>query len=284
MFVIAGVTGHVGSVAAHSLMEKGQKIKVLVRDEKKGKDWSKKGAEVAIGDLENQEFLTAAFKGAKSIFLLLPPNWASKNILADQKKLGATMAAAVKAAHVPHVVLLSSNGADLADGTGPIKGLFHFENALRGTGTKVTAIRAGMFMENVGQAIMAAKSAGIYPNMIPSRDMAMPMIATKDIGQLVAQVMMEGPKTEIICLNGPAYSINQLAEKVSKALSKKLNIVDIPQSGWLNALTQAGVPQPWAEQYVEMYNGLLAGTITAKGDRTVVGKTEVDEVIKGILS
>lgn len=283
MFVIAGVTGHVGSVAAKTLLEQGQKTKVLVRDEKKGTTWSKLKAEVAVGGLEDQSFLTTAFKGAKGAFVLLPPNWASTNILADQKKLGTTIAAAVKAAGVPHVVLLSSNGADIPEGTGPIKGLFHFENALRATGTKLTAIRAGMFMENVERSIETAKTAGIYANMLPSRDMAMSMIATKDIGVLVASALMEGAKNEIINIDGPAYSTNQIAEKISKAIKKTITIVDIPQPGWLEGMTKGGVPKPWAEQYVEMYQGFMTGKIKPVGDRKVIGKTTLDEVIKAVV-
>ena len=37
MFVIAGATGHVGGGAARELLAKGEKVKVLVRDQAKGK-------------------------------------------------------------------------------------------------------------------------------------------------------------------------------------------------------------------------------------------------------
>jgi uncharacterized protein YbjT (DUF2867 family) len=284
MFIISGVSGHVGAAAADALLSKDQKIKVIVRDEKKGTKWAQRGAEVAVGNLEDQAFLTGILKGADGAFLLLPPDFSSVEILADQKKLGATIAAAVKAAQLPHVVALSSNGADLAEGTGPIKGLYHFENALRASGAKITSIRAGYFMENIGQAIGAAKTAGIYPNMLPSQDIVMPMIATRDIGELVAECLIAGPKTEIVDLTGPGYSVKQLSEKISNALKKPIKIVDIPQAGWLEALTGAGVPKPWAEQYVEMYQGMLSGKVTPKGDRTVVGKTQIDSVITSLVS
>jgi len=284
MFILAGVTGHVGSAAAEFLLSKGAKIKAIVRDAKKGSSWAQRGAQVAIGRLEDQNFLTETMKGAQGAFFLLPPNWASTDILSDQKKLGATIAAAIKAAQVPHVVILSSVGADQAEGTGPIKGLHHFENALRTTGAQVTSIRAGYFMENIAQAIGAAKSAGIYPNMLPSQDMAMPMIATRDIGQLVAQSLLAGPKNEIVDIYGPQYSAKQLAEKVGKALNKTIPIVDIPRSGWLEAMVKGGVPKPWAEQYVEMYTAMLAGKVAPKGNRAVVGKTEIDEVIKALMA
>src|SRR5262245_22567326 len=72
MFVVAGVTGHVGSVVAERLLAKGQKVKVIVRDAAKGAAWSKKGAEVAAGTLEDTAFLTGALRGASGFFALLP--------------------------------------------------------------------------------------------------------------------------------------------------------------------------------------------------------------------
>lgn len=44
MYVIAGVTEHVGSVAAKELLAKKKPVKVIVRDDKKGETWSKQGA------------------------------------------------------------------------------------------------------------------------------------------------------------------------------------------------------------------------------------------------
>ena len=79
MFVIAGVSGNVGSVAAESLLASGQKIKVIVRDHKKGEAWSKRGAEVAVGTLDDEAFLSAALRGAQGFFTLLPPNFAASD-------------------------------------------------------------------------------------------------------------------------------------------------------------------------------------------------------------
>jgi len=44
MYVIAGVTEHVGSVAAMELLAKKKPVNVIVRDAKKGETWSKQGA------------------------------------------------------------------------------------------------------------------------------------------------------------------------------------------------------------------------------------------------
>ena len=284
MFVVAGVTGHVGSVVAEQLLAKGQKVKVLVRDAAKGAAWSQKGAEVAVGPLDDQAFLTGALLGAKGFFTLLPPNYQAADFYATQHATADAIAGAVKASGVPHVVILSSIGADLPTGTGPIRGLHYLENVLRAAGVQLSAIRAGYFQENVGNALEPAKKMGIFPNFSPSADYPMPMIATRDIGALAAQLLVSpSGKSEIVDLLGPAYSIRQVAEKLGAALGKPLQIVDIPQAGWVPALMQGGMSQAVAEILAEMYSGFASGAIVPKGDRTEHGHTTLDEVIKALV-
>jgi len=286
MFVIAGVTGHVGSVVASELLAHGEKVKVLVRDSAKGLAWSKRGAEVSVGKLEDTAFLAGALRGATGFFTLLPPNYTiATGVLGFQKKTADAIAAAVKQSGVPHVVLLSSVGADLPSGTGPIQGLHHFENALRQTGTKLTAIRAGYFQENVGNSLAPAKNAGIFPNMTPSADYPMPMIATRDIGLLAAsELMLPASKSDVVDLSGPAYSIRQVAEKLGAALGKKLNVVDVPPQGQAAAMVQGGMSPEWAALFAEMNAAFASGAIQPKGDRQKTGRTTLDTVVKTIVA
>src|SRR4029079_10619791 len=137
---------------------------------------------VAVGSLEDAAFLAGALKGAQGFFTLLPPNYASKDFYAEQRSTADAIAQGVKQAGVPHVVILSSIGADLDAGNGPIKGLHYLENKIRETGAKLTALRAAYFQENIGQSVSPARDQGIFPNFVPSRDFPMPMIATRDIG------------------------------------------------------------------------------------------------------
>lgn len=285
MVVVAGVTGHVGSVVARELLSRGEKVKVFVRDAEKGRPWSQKGAEVAVGSLEDEGSLTAALRGASGFFVLLPTNFAAPDVFAWQKATSDRIAGAVRASRVPHVVLLSSVGADLAEGTGPIKGLHYLENALRATGATLTAIRAGYFQENVESSLAPARQAGIYPNLSPSADAKMPMIATRDIGELAAKELLAKPAQggEAIDLHGPAYSVREVAEKLGAALGKPLQVVDIPQEGWVPAMVQGGIPPHVAEVFAEMYRAFAQGIIRPKGDRAVQGQTGIDEVIRGLV-
>ena len=285
MFVVAGVSGHVGSVVAKQLLTQKQKVKVIVRDAAKGEEWSHAGAEVAVGSLEDVAFLTSALRGAAGFFTLLPMNFQATDVFGSQRKTADAIAAAVKASGVPHVVQLSSIGADLEAGTGPIKGLHYLEEVLRKTGVKLSAIRAGSFQENVENSVAPARQAGIFPNFSASADYPIPMIATRDIGALAAKSLVSPPaKSEIVDLHGPSYSYRQVAEKLGKALGKTVNIVDVPPAGQVDAMVKGGVPKPIALELAEMYAGFSTGKIAPHGDRMAHGSTQIEEVIRAAIA
>lgn len=281
MFVVAGASGNVGSVVAKTLLAQGRKVRVIVRDAAK----APAGAEAAAGVLEDQAFLAGALRGASGFFTLLPPNYQAADFFASQRKTADAIAGAVRQSAVPHVVMLSSVGADLEAGTGPIKGLHDLEGKLRETGAKLTLIRAGSFQENFRNALGAARGAGIYPSFAGSADYAYPMIATKDIGALAAQALLSPPaKSEVVDLHGPAYSDRQVAQKLGKALGRELKVVEIPAEQHLGALVQAGFSKELAAIFAEMYAGFASGKIAPRGDRLVQGKTKIDEAIAAAVA
>ena len=177
-FVVAGVTGHVGSVVARDLLAAGDSVTVIVREAKKGTEWSARGAKVAVGSLDDAGFVASTVKGADAFFTLIPPHYATGDIYSAQRKSADALAAGIKQGGVPLVVMLSSVGADRADKNGPIKSLHYAENKFRETGTKLVAVRAGSFQENVAGAVAAAKNAGIFPNFLPTADIPAPQVAT----------------------------------------------------------------------------------------------------------
>lgn len=279
MYVVAGVTGNVGSAVADELLAKSKKVRVLVRSEEKGQRFADQGAEVRVGSLDDEAFLEAAFDGADGAFLLLPPNYTTEDFPAYQRKQADVIGAAVKAAGLPHVVLLSSVGADQESGLGPITGLHYLEGKLRETGTKLTALRPGFFMENVAMSLAPAKNMGIYPSFMPP-ELPMPMIATRDIGHQAALALLEpAAKSTIIDIMGPAYSSAQAAAILGEHLGKTLQVVAIPPEGWHQALTQGGMSTHFADLYVEMYTGFSKGLARPVGDRLVEGKTTLPEVV-----
>ena len=285
-YVIAGATGHVGSVAAKELLSRNQSVKIIVRDAAKASDLQNSGASIAAGSLDKADFLSQALAGADGAFLMLPPDNRKKGegFNSAQRRTAESIAAGVSDSRIPYVVLLSSIGADLEKGTGPIQFLHFFENKLRETGTKLAIIRAGSFQENIAAVVPAAVHAGIYPSFLPSLDASVPMIATRDIGHLAAELLLSPPEnSEVIDLLGPAYSARDLCQKLSAALGKQLQLIDVPPERHVDTLVQAGIDREMAEIFAEMYAAIASGKLLPKGDRRATGDTSIDEVIPGLL-
>ena len=86
---------------------------------------------------------------------------------------------------------LSSYGAHVPEGTGPIAGLHASEqklNAIRGL--NVLHLRAAYFMENNLVAIGMIDRLGIFAGaLLP--DLKLPMVATRDVGDYAAKRLLD---------------------------------------------------------------------------------------------
>jgi uncharacterized protein YbjT (DUF2867 family) len=171
---------------ADILLSKGEKVRVIGRDISKLQQYMNRGAEAAPGDLRDTAFLTGAFKGAETVFTMIPPNYAAPDFRAYQDVVGSSIATAIGNAGVTHVVNLSSQGAELPRGTGPILGLHEQEirlNALHGV--QVLHLRPTYFMENLLANVPLIHEHGFAGSAVRG-DLKFAMIATADIAEIAA--------------------------------------------------------------------------------------------------
>lgn len=286
MFVITGVTGNTGAVVADTLLAAGKPVRVVVRDAARGAPWRARGAEVAVAALEDTAALTRAFAGAQGAYVLVPPRLGSADPLGENRAVVTSIAAAVRDARVPHVVLLSSVAAHHADGTGPIQSVAHAEQAL-GAVTALTAVRAGYFIENWAAAF-GALPQGILPTFTP-KALAFPMVGTKDIGRTAAAALLEGGRgRRVIELSGPQgdASANDVAAALSRLTGKPIAATDAPLDAVVPTFTSFGISAPVAELYREMYAGIISGRVAWEGGgaQQVRGTVGIEEVLHGLLA
>lgn len=282
MYAITAVTGHVGGATAHELRAAGAAVRAVVRDPAKGRAWSELGAEVAIADFADRAALTAALTGCHGAFVMLPTIPTAS--AADHCGLADSIAAAVAGSGVPHVVALSSVGAELPEGTGPIRWLHHLENKLRETGVVLSAIRSPHFQEKVEEVLAAATGAGVYPVLGDTADTPIPMVATRDVGAVAAQLLLSPPSvSQVIDLDAFSYTEQQVAEQLGTALGRPLQVVTIPRPGWLDALTDAGVPPLLAAELVELHDAGHRGLLRPRGDRRHRCTTPLDDTLRHVV-
>lgn len=284
MYTIAGATGHVGSAAAERLLQGGAPVRVIVRDPAKGAPWAARGAEVAVADLGDRAAMAGALEGSDGCFVLLPFDLAVDDFWAHARAQVEAIAGAVEDSGVPHVVALSSVGADLPDGTGPIVTLHHLEEALRGTGAVITAVRSGHFQESVSEVLEPARTAGIFPVFASSADVARSRVATRDIGEVVAATLLERPaSSEVIDLEGPQYTDREVAQLLGDSLGKQLEVLTIPREAWVPTMVDAGIPEHPAEVLVGLYDADDRGLLQTKGDRTVHCPTRLETTLDVLI-
>lgn len=285
MFAIAGVSGNTGKVAAHSLLARGEKVRVIVRDAAKGEAWKKLGAEVAVADLGDVAALTSALRGVAGAYLLVPPNFAAPSYRTFQKETSNAIAAAVRESRLPRLVFLSSIGANLPSGAGPITALHETEAALRAIeGTRTTFVRAAYFMENLGGSL-GALAQGVFPSFFPA-GFAFDMVASKDIGELVAERLVRANDAPgIVNLGGPPVSMNDAAAVLTRILGKPISVAEAPTSAMVATLVGYGMPPEMAELYREMTDAIVAGRIAFEpGIELVRGKTTLEDVLRGLVA
>jgi uncharacterized protein YbjT (DUF2867 family) len=75
MYAITGITGKAGGVIARNLLADGQSVRAVLRDQAKRATWAAKGCDVAIAEMECAEQLSAAFSGARGVFVLPPSDF-----------------------------------------------------------------------------------------------------------------------------------------------------------------------------------------------------------------
>jgi len=284
MYAILGASGNTGSVVARTLLAAGKKVRLVVRDASKVSALTALGAEVAIGSVEDAASLTKAFEGAQGAYVLMPPDMRSEDLMAENRKRADAIRTALVAAKVPHVVLLSSIGAQMAKGAGPISTVHYAEETLGAIpGTVRTSIRAAYFMENVLGMMQSMATQGVLPVFATKLEVPIPMVSTKDIGETAARALLEPPsKSEVILLTGPKeISYAETARAFGAALGREVKAVSAPFDAVVPTFTGFGMSTHMATLYREMVEGFDSGAITHDGvGRHVRGKIGIEEFAK----
>jgi len=261
MYVILGASGNTGSIIADSLLSAGKKVRVVGRDAGRLQRFVDKGAEAFTANLSDTAAITKAFSGARAAYLMLPPAKSQE----EQERDSDAIAKAVRKSGLRYAVHLSSYGAQLAEGAGPVSGLHSSENKLSAIeGVNVLHLRAAYFMENNLAAIGMIHGMGVFGNaLLP--DLKIPMAATRDVGDYAAQRLLHldfsGKQTREL-LGERDLSMTEATAVIARGIGKPdLRYEQFRYDQVLQALTQLGVPPKGAAMYIEMYKAINAGVL-----------------------
>jgi len=289
-YAVLGATGHIGHVLTEKLLEKGHVVRALGRDEKKLAALKAKGAQISSPAVDNASALTEAFKGADGVFVLIPPSYSVDDFSKFQDHTGEAIVQAISNSGVKYVVHLSSIGAELPSGTGPIAGLYRQEQRLNKlSGVNIVHLRPSAFMENEYFALPIIKAQGFNGSANPA-DIPLPRVATQDIGEKAAELLDQLNFTghEAFDFTGPKeYSQKEMTAALGKAIGKPdLAYVQFSLEDAKKGMLGSGMKPGFVDLFIEMYKAGGEGKLHPNQTLTTEhrGKTTAEEFAKGFAA
>ena len=253
-FTITGSLGNISKPLAEILIAAGHQVTIISSSDAKVKAIEAIGATAAIGSVEDVAFLTEAFSGKDAIYTMVPPNFGASNIREFISSTGEKYAEAIQAAGVKRVVNLSSIGADLDGGTGPISGLHDVEQTYsKLDGVAVKHLRPAFFYINFLANIDMIKHAGILGSNYGA-DTPLVLVHPKDIAAVAAEELAAGFSGKSVrYIASDESTAGNVASALGAAVGKpELPWVEFNDEDALQGMVQAGLPEPMAKSYVEM--------------------------------
>ena len=272
MITVMGATGHTGSKIAEGLLRAGERVRALGRSVERLEPLARMGADVEVGDVADVDFLTRAFRGADSVYTLLPTDRRSPVYHQRQQQEGSAVAEAIRQSGVRHIVALSALGAELPANTGLIASLHDQEERLRAiNGINVLLLRPVSFFENFSDQLEVLEQHGMIVDSIMP-DLSIPMVATQDIAEAAIDALHQRDWTGVVVqeLLGPRdLTHTEVARVLGAEIGKPdLAYVQVSYSEMVDFLVAAGYSASFAGLYAEMTRAFNEGRVQPRAGRT----------------
>jgi uncharacterized protein YbjT (DUF2867 family) len=286
-YIITGGAGNISKPVAEKLIAAGHTITVIGRSAANVESLTSLGAKAAIGSVEDENFIAQTFKGADAVYLMIPPNFSVEGgWIAYQNKVADAYVNAIQKNGVKHVVVLSSVGAHMGRGAGPVDGLADMEKKLSVlTTTNIKILRPGYFMYNLMTMIPLIKNMNIIGSNFGDSEEKLAMADTQDIAEAAADELLNLSFTGISVryIASDERHPNEIAEVLSKAIGKPgLPWVVFSDEQTKAGILQMGLPPTIAEGYTQLGEALRSGAAQADywKNKPTLGKTKLENFAK----
>jgi uncharacterized protein YbjT (DUF2867 family) len=287
-FMKITVTGSLGNISkplAKQLIDAGHQVTIISSNQDKTANIEALGATAAIGLVTDVDFLTKTFTGADVVYTMVPPNFGASNYRQYVGGIGKNYAEAIQRSGVSHVVNLSSIGAHLDEGTGPIKGSHDVETALNKLeGVAIKHLRAPFFYINFYGNTDMIRYQGILGSNYDSNTRLI-MVHPEDIAAVAAEEIQQSfTGKSVRYLVSDDRTTGEIASVLGAAIGKpELPWVEFNDEQTFNGMLQGGLPEEIAKNFVEMGTVIRNGKLWQDYDLnkpTITGKRKLETFAK----
>ena len=245
--LITGATGSIGSELTKQLSVLRVPFRAMIRSaEDAGKFSGMENVETVVGDFNDAKTVADALHGIARAFLLTN----SSELAESQQK---TFVEEAKRAGVRHIVKQSQWAADI---NSPVRFLqYHaaVEDEIIKSGIEYTFLRPNLFMQGLLGFREPIKQQNKFIAAVG--DAKISIVDIRDIAAVAAAALTEdGHAGKIYNITGPeALTHRQMAEKLSTALNRRIEFIDVLPQEMRKALLDVGFPEWQADGLIEDY-------------------------------
>jgi uncharacterized protein YbjT (DUF2867 family) len=255
--LVTGAAGDVGAVGRHltgMLLDKGHRVRALVRrEDERSEGLRRLGAEVVQGDLTDLVAMHRAIEGCARIYF-------GMSVSAAYLEAAVNVAAVARHHGVEAFVNISQmtvTQMSITETTDSPQHKLHWlaEQALTWSGLPVVTVRPTVFLEGFFLRLIAAGVRDGDELVLPLGEGKTSPVSAVDVARAVSVILNE-PAPHI----GRVYNLtgfesadmNHYARAFSAALGRTIRYRDVPISAWREKLRELGVPPHLASHLAVM--------------------------------
>ncbi len=255
--LVTGAAGDIGAIGRNltaMLLDKGHKVRALVRREDERADALRRlGAQVVLGDLTDLDSMHRALEGVSRLYF-------GMSVSAAYLEATVNTAAVAREHSVEAFVNMSQmtvTQMSVTKSTDSPRHKLHWlaEQALVWSGLPVVTVRPTVFLEGFFLRLAAAGIREADELRLPLGNGKTLPISSVDVARAVS-VILDNPAPHI----GKVYNLTgfestdleHYARAFSEALGRTIRYRDVPLSAWAEALRKVGVPEHLLKHLVVM--------------------------------
>ncbi|MDH6252400.1 uncharacterized protein YbjT (DUF2867 family) [Chryseobacterium sp. H1D6B] len=261
MILVTTPTGNTGSMILQQLVERGQQVRIFVRNPEKISADILEKVEVATGSLLNESEFTEALQGCETLYFCVPQSNTQEDVNAYYENFANVASNAIKNAGTRRVVYLSSGGKESNLQAGLITALHKGEDIIIQSGASVRALRCPVF-ETLLYQITSLKKIGVFSLPIDGNYKS-PQIAVKDIASKAVEFLIDKTWTGVegFAVQGPAkISYNEIALQMSELTGKPVHFQQVSKEDYIKTLLEEHhTSEAFAVSLTEMLTAISNG-------------------------
>ncbi len=285
-YTLTGSLGNITKPIAEQLVKAGHDVSIISSKTANAATIKNLGATPLIGNIEDASFLVNAFKGAEIVYLMIPPKWDMPDWLTHQQNVSDNYVEAIKKNNIKNVVVLSSIGAHMGTGAGPIDGLAYLESKINQLqDVNAVYLRPGYFYSNLYSQIPLIKNAGIMGANQPA-DLKMVLTHPDDIAGFAAERLLhpDFKEKQVQYIGSDEKTWAEITTVLAQAIGKE-NIpwVEFTDQQSFDGMLQAGLAETIANGYTNMGIAFRSGEGQSdywKHHPAELGKTKLTDFAK----